>query len=189
MDQNRNAIEVFIPVKSHVNKYLKKQLNGPIELTMNTGIGNLLYNFFHSPIHKSKYDEIVKRNFPEKYPVSVPAKHAFFEGCQNFTSYSAIIFNNIIDYEIKEGCYMYVAYETNYRNISQREAIEAFMSAYDFSEEDIQFETLRKSIPRIQASRRDKMNPLLWPYRAVHTKTLKDRKNLKLNTPISPCNI
>lgn len=161
MEQNEDAILLDMPVKAHIKKYLDKQVQGPLPISLTTTIGIFLYNVLRRQQTDSKFDKAVIK-YPYLFPIQVSKSDVFDYGTRNITSYTVIQFNRLWDNELKYECYMHVNYSTRYRGIETKQAVEEFLDVYDFDDTELTYQTLIRHLSRIKSSEKKQTCPLLW---------------------------
>lgn len=151
-----------IQVTGAVRKYLDKQLSGnPVSINRKSSIGLCLYFLFKSNYTISEYDQW-ESNYSEKYPVSFTSYQVWHDGLRNVSAFTTIKFNTIFENEIKKECSMWVSvYESS--NRKRKDAIEDFIQRYNFTEEEITFDSLSRYLRRY-SNRIFLQSPLLWPH-------------------------
>ena len=136
------------PVKPHVRKYLDTHLGSETYVLSNSGrFGKMLFHLMRRQVRGklhhvgSRLDctrvlRLDLRNFP-----------VYQYGLTELTDYTIFQFNDYVDELLKEELYTWVRQFVN-RRTSIKDVITDFMAGYDLREEDIQYETLRKSVQR-----------------------------------------
>ncbi len=152
--------ELAFPVRPYVRKYLVRHLGEHYVLSRADRFGLFLFHLLRKQGRGAKKTggkekcsatfAIDLRNFPFRQ-----------YGLEELTSYSIFHFNEFVDELLKGELYMWVrAHATAARHrTTVKDAIVDFMVLYDLREEDISFETLRKSVQRntdVRPRKRDK---------------------------------
>lgn len=154
-----DTLTIDVPVKSHVRKYLDKQLNSaPLPVERNTSIGVILYSLFKSDRTDKQFSI---ESFTASYQVYMKDYYFFRHGVSNFSNYTYHKFNIIFDGMLKKDCYTYVSYSRRFEGKSKKQAIEDFMNSYNLVEEDISFDVLTKYMSRYQEMVSNQ-NPMFW---------------------------
>ena len=135
-----------IPVKPHVRKYLLLHLGAGYKLSQLDPYGRCLKLLLQLKQKKSSWDGFMSR-YTAEFDVSVLGKVLIQKRLSDLNSKQIIDFNNFVEAIIKEEFFGVLASRRAF-GLSQHAAIQAFRAKYNFEDEDISFETLKKAWQR-----------------------------------------
>lgn len=140
-------LHVFpVPVKPHVRKYLLKHLGEGYKLSQLDAIGRHLKMLLQLKPEKKEWDKHTGR-YKATFSVGVEGNLILQKRLRALTSKSIIDFNNFVEGIIKTEFYGMVANCSTFE-LSQYSAIQAFREKYDFQDEDMSHDTLKKAWQR-----------------------------------------
>ncbi|MGI4862957.1 MAG: hypothetical protein ACRYFZ_03485 [Janthinobacterium lividum] len=138
-----------VPVKPHVRKYLEFHLGQGYKLTQLDAFGRCLKMLLQLKPEKKDWDKHLGR-YKAKFGVSVEGNLILQKRLRTLTSKSIIDFNNFVEGIIKTECFGLVA-NCHEFGMSQYGAIQAFREKYDFQDEDMSHDTLKKAWQRYKS--------------------------------------
>lgn len=140
-------LHVFsVPVKPHVRKYLLKHLGEGYKLSQLDPYGRCLKMLLQQKPEKKEWDKHLGR-YTASFSVSVEGNLILQKRLRSLTSKSIIDFNNFVEHIIKTEFYGVVDTRRAF-GLSQYGAIQAFREKYDYQDEDISHDTLKKAWQR-----------------------------------------
>lgn len=147
------------PVKPHILKYLVLHLElSSVEskgqtslfedyvLSKSDRFGFALHYLLRRPVKSARHKNSAE-DCTEYFGVDLRNFNYPHYGLNNLPSYAVFQFNDYVDELVHAELYEWVKQQVNHRSTIV-EAIRSFMAIYDFTEEDIALETLRKSVQR-----------------------------------------
>ena len=135
-----------VPVKPHVRKYLLHHLGSSYKLSRLDTFGRELKTL----LEQKKTNNFLNgytRCYTHVFGVSVEGNLILQKRLRALTSKSIIDFNNFVEGIIKTEFYGMVANCSTFE-LSQYSAIQAFREKYDFQDEDMSHDTLKKAWQR-----------------------------------------
>jgi hypothetical protein len=147
-------IEIAIPVKPYVMKYLiHKYSSDTITFKRNDHIHSTFLSLLQRPSKEYAHKKYKKVEGPNvKFVISMSLKRNV--GCV-LPEENIRHFNFFIDYLIKHEFFDFVDSKIE-EGVRTKNAIDAFMDKYDLGEDDIKFETLKKSYYRYEIEKNQK---------------------------------
>lgn len=140
-----------VSVKPHVRKYLLHHLGEGYKLSQLDAFGRYLKLLLQQPRTNSFLDGFTGK-YTANFGVSVEGNVILQKRLRELSSKSIIDFNNFVEGIIKVEFHAFVDNRRAY-GLSQYAAIHAFREKYNFQDEDISFDTLKKSWQRFDAGR------------------------------------
>lgn len=136
------------PVKPHVLKYLNGHLGyGPYTLSTADRFGKFLFHLLRRQLKGRLHHAGSREGCTRRLTLDLTNFPAHQYGLSEFTDYSVFHFNDYVDDLLRQELYTWVRNFVNHQRTT-KEVIIDFMAAYDLREEDVQYETLRKSVQR-----------------------------------------
>ncbi|MGV3588583.1 MAG: hypothetical protein ACO1OF_16375 [Adhaeribacter sp.] len=147
-------ITLHIPVKPYSLKYLTCHLGAGYKLSKSDAFGLHLRNVLRSPLDKAEYQDYLKR-YTNDFQVKVTLKD--FEDLRfELTAQGIIEFNNFVEQIIKAELHAFIDYSRIFK-IKQAAAITLFRGKYGITDEDIAFDTFKKSYQRYRNKEKKKI--------------------------------
>lgn len=143
-------IEFDIPVKPYLHKYLCQKFGSQTKLSRNGLLGRLAFHLLRKSNEDRQYDQVVSR-YQNRYRLLAPRHFVTERGTRNLSSLCVMEFNSTIDELLKLEFYTFMQLHVE-AGMMYRDAIYKFREQYDFQEEDLAFETLKKSFYRYRSS-------------------------------------
>lgn len=136
------------PVKPHVRKYLNEHLGtGVYTLSPSDRFGKLMFHLLRRQLRGKSWVQASTEGCTSVLQVDLRNFPARQYGLTELTAYTIYQFNDDVDDLLKRELRTWVKNFLNCKT-TIRDIILDFMAAYDLTEEDIQFETLRKDVQR-----------------------------------------
>lgn len=135
-----------VPVKPHVRKYLVYHLTTGYKLTSTDPFGRCLRMLLQQPREKKAWDGFTGR-YTALFAVAVDGNQLLQKRLRVLSSKSVIDFNNFVESVIKAEFHSFVDNRKMF-GLSQYSSIQQFRAKYDFQDEDISHDTLKKSWQR-----------------------------------------
>ncbi|AMJ65029.1 hypothetical protein [Hymenobacter sp. PAMC 26628] len=135
-----------IPVKPHVQKYMLHHLGAAYKLSTLDPLGRHLRMLLQQPRVKKELDAYTAR-YTAKFALLVKGSLLLEKRFRSLSSKDVIDFNNFVEAVIKTEFHGFVAAGCEF-GMSEYGAIQRFRAKYDFQDEDISFDTLKKSWQR-----------------------------------------
>lgn len=143
-------IEVEIPVKKHLKKFLCCRYSHHHHLSLTNSVGNLIFYMMRNPRVVKQHDQWMA-HYPEKYMVKIPSYHLmeFKRIDTNITSLAVVSFNDSVKEIFEAEMFNYIHLMTEFGK-EQQQAIDSFMQKYGILETDITADALKKSFYRFR---------------------------------------
>ncbi|WP_151087369.1 hypothetical protein [Hymenobacter baengnokdamensis] len=135
-----------VPVKPHVQKYLLHHLGPAYKLSQLDPIGRILRLRLQAPRTNAYLDGFTGR-YTAEFSVSIEGNLLFQRRFKALRSTDIIDFNNDVEAIIKTEFYGMVAHRRDF-GLSQYGAIQQFRAKYNFLDEDITHDALKKAWQR-----------------------------------------
>lgn len=140
-----------VPVKPHVQKYLAFHLGRGYKLTSTDAFGRCLKMLLQLPRTNAFLNGFTAR-YTAVFGVGVEGNMILQKRLRSLSAKSVIDFNNFVEAIIKTEFHAFVDNRRLF-DLSQYGSIQAFRHKYDFQDEDISFDTLKKSWQRFMDDR------------------------------------
>lgn len=137
-----------VPVKPHVAKFLLHHLGAGYRLSQLDPFGRELKNLLQLNRKKTYWDGHTGR-YTASFCVAVEGNMILQKRLRALTSKSIIDFNNFVEGIIKAEFFGFVDNHRAFK-LSKHGAIQSFRAKYDFQDDDISFDTLKKSWQRFE---------------------------------------
>lgn len=138
-----------VPVKPHVQKYLLRHLGAGYKLSQLDPYGRCLRLLLQLRPEKKAWDGFTGR-YTASFGVSVEGNLLLQKRLKAPTSKTIIDFSNFVEGIIKAEFYGLVAHRKTF-GLSLYGAVQQFRATYDFQDEDISHDTLKKAWQRYAA--------------------------------------
>jgi hypothetical protein len=143
-------INIEIPVKPYIQKYLRFVYGSEMILSRQKDLVNrMIYYLLRDNQQNDKQYSSFTANYSASYSIRIPDHLLFKRSVRHLTPYCTIELNDTVDELIKKEFYEFM-YSQISAGIMRRDAILLFRAKYDFSEEDLAFDTLKKSFYRYE---------------------------------------
>lgn len=146
-----------VPVKPHVAKYLEFHLGAGYKLSQLDPFGRELKTLLGQK-KKNKWFNGFTRRYTSTFGVSVEGNLILQKRLKGLTAKEIIDFNNFVEGIIKHEFYGCVANRCLV-NQSQYSSIQAFREKYDFHDEDMSYDTLKKAWQRYKSPTKKQATP------------------------------
>ena len=143
---------LLVPVRPHVLKYLHKHLGSIYFLSESDPFGLFLFHLLRKPITEARRDHVLT-SYPTKWSVGLGAYEFAKKGFRPLSGKAVHQFNVFVHELVMNELCAYVELATDHGQ-QAKFSIEGFMLKYNFAEEDIQFDTLKKTWSRYLAQRK-----------------------------------
>lgn len=135
------------PVTVDVKKYLEFHLGKEYSLSETDPQGLLLASLLRRQSKDRQYDKFLPK-CGEKFAVSIVPSFLLDSGCRNFTSHTVYKFNEFNEKLILNEAFAYIDLATEKYHQKANHAIYDFMDKYDFTDDDMNFDRLKKAYQR-----------------------------------------
>ncbi|GAA3953889.1 hypothetical protein [Hymenobacter algoricola] len=136
------------PVQPYVRKYLNVHL-GHEQYLLSTAdrFGKILFHMLRRQVKGKLHHAGSRADCTEVLQLDMRNFPVYQYGLTELTDYTIFQFNDFVDETMKEELYTWVRNFLS-RKTSIRDIILDFMAGYDFREEEVKYETLRKAVQR-----------------------------------------
>ncbi|RZK30398.1 MAG: hypothetical protein EOO63_06840 [Hymenobacter sp.] len=138
-----------VPVKPHVRKYLEFHLGQGYKLSQLDPFGRELKTLLGQK-KKNKWFDGFTRCYTANFGVSVEGNMILQKRLKGLTAKEIIDFNNFVEGIIKWEFFGFVSNRCLV-NMSHYSSIQAFREQYDFQDEDMSYDTLKKAWQRYKS--------------------------------------
>jgi hypothetical protein len=135
-----------IPVKPHVRKYLEFHQGTSYKLSRLDSFGRELRRLLEQKKTNAYLDQFTSA-YIDKFSVSVEGNLLLQKRLKALNSKEIVDFNNFVEGIIKTEFFGFVANCVLFK-LTQYGSIQAFRQKYDFQDEDISYDTLKKAWQR-----------------------------------------
>lgn len=161
---------LLIPTRPHILKYLHFHLGESYFLSESDHIGLFLFHLLRRPMTDARRDHVME-DYESSWHVGLGSYGNGKWGFKDPTGKSVYQLNQFVHELMLDKFYTWVEVAVDHGQ-QAKFAIEAFMANYSFLEEDIQYDTLKKSWQRYAAQRRSSKKKVVSLTGRYHLKQL-----------------
>ena len=142
-------LKITIPCKAYTKKFLQFHVGANYKLSKQDVFGRHLTQLMRSPLNEKRYETFLDR-YTAGWEITFSPNNFFNQGLAT-TAQTTVDFNSFVESLIKTELHAFVDMARSL-GVMQAKAIRQFMVKYDFQEEDIPYDTLKKSYTRYWAT-------------------------------------
>ena len=146
-------ITLHIPIKPYALKYLKVHLGDDYKISKNDAFGIYLENILRRPQEDARYCHFMKK-YTGDFEVFLSKKNWLSDGFR-LSPKGIVDFNSFVENIIKAELHSFIDFSRSLK-IRQAKAVELFREKYNITEEDIAFDSFKKSYRRYRIKEEEK---------------------------------
>lgn len=155
-------MKLELPVKPYSAKFLRRHLGESYQLSNSDIYGRYLFCLLRLPRDDKQYDNYLNR-YTKKFPVRIVPYLITDDGCKNCSSQTIIHFNKMVEGVFYTEFHQFVQARVEDGLMEAATAIRRFSTVHQLTEDDIQFDTLKRSWNRYWRKEKKRLESINSP--------------------------
>ena len=137
-------MQLAIPVKPYTRKFLERHLGADYQLSNVDAFGRYLYSLLREPQRSDECEEYLSQ-YTSKFPVRIVPYLVYDRACKNCSAYTIHHFNCFVERIFYDEFHTFVQARVEDGLMEAKEAIERFCAKHKLSEDDVRYETMKRT--------------------------------------------